>query len=219
MSQAKHQPTDNDDVPLDLQRALALVTEAETKARKQLHGYSPLIYLIWGIVWLLGFGALHGSRFGWLGLEYLPALSFAAAVMAVGVIATIVLVARHSSGIRGHSAFLGSVYGIGWALGFAVVGVLSSIIGRSVDDFWVRGMLINSIAVLVVGLMYITGGITFNDVTQVAMGVWFLVVNFVALAIGADHFLTVFFIFGSGGFLVGAAVETVRQRRQESFRA
>ncbi|NJC23469.1 hypothetical protein BJ994_002545 [Arthrobacter pigmenti] len=215
MNQPRNVDTDSEQ-PLDLQRALALVSDAETKARKQLHGNDALIYLVWGVVWLLGFGALHGSRFDWLPLEYVVALSFAAAVMAVGVIATILLVAKHSSGVRGHSTFIGTVYGIAWMLGFAVVAVLSGTIGVAVDDFWVRGMLINSIAVLVVGLMYITGGAMFNDRTQIFMGAWFLIIDFIAIITGPERFLTVFFVFGSGGFLVGAAIVTLRQRRSSS---
>ncbi|WP_019482194.1 MULTISPECIES: hypothetical protein [unclassified Arthrobacter] len=205
------------DQPLDLHNALRVVKSAEDTARRELRGNEALLYLVWGLSWLLGFGTLHGSRFGWLPLSHEPALAIFGVFLLIAIVITIVTTGRYSRGIRGHSAFLGAMYGVAWALGFLVMGTLSGIIANVVDDFWVRGMLINGIAILIVGLLYITGGTTFNDKTQSLMGVWFLVINMVALLSGSEHYLTVFFIFGSGGFLAGAAVETVRRRQQRQL--
>lgn len=205
------------DKPLDLHNALRVVQSAEDTARRELRGNEALLYLVWGLAWLFGFGALHGSRFGWLPLSYEPALGVFGVFLLIAIIITIITTGRYSRGIRGHTAFIGAMYGVAWALGFLVMGTLSGIIANVVDDFWVRGMLINGIAILIVGLLYITGGTTFNDKTQTVMGIWFLVVNMAALLSGSEHFLTVFFIFGSGGFLVAAAVETVRRRQQRQL--
>lgn len=205
----------HDDKPLDLHSALRVVGDAEMKARKELRGNEALLYLVWGLAWLLGFGTLHGSRFEWLPLEFGPALGIFGVILLIAIVTTIVVAGRYSRGIRGHSAFIGAMYGIAWALGFLVMGTLSGVIANVVDDFWVRGMLINSIAILIVGLLYITGGTTFNDKTQSVMGIWFLVVNMAALLAGSEHFLTVFFIFGSGGFLVAALAETLRCRPRQ----
>lgn len=201
------------DKPLDLHNALRLVASAEDTARRELRGNEALLYLIWGLAWLLGFGALHGARFGWLPFNYGFALAVFGSFLLVAVVVTIVLTGRYSRGLRGHTSFIGGMYGTAWALGFIVMGTISGIILNVVDDFWVRGMLMNSIAILIVGLLYITGGTTFNDKTQSVMGIWFLVVNMAALLSGSEHYLTVFFIFGSGGFLVAALVEALRRRK------
>ncbi|WP_253905827.1 hypothetical protein [Arthrobacter sp. H5] len=171
-----------------------------------------MTYLIWGLAWLVGFGILHGSRFGWLPFDYEVALLAFGAILLVAIVGTILMVGRYARGIRGHSAFIGAMYGVAWALGFLVMGILSGIIAQVVEDFWLRGMLINGMAILIVGLLYITGGTTFNDRIQSSMGIWFLLINIAALMSGPDHYLTVFFIFGSGGFLVGALVATLRRR-------
>ncbi|MBG6179555.1 hypothetical protein [Arthrobacter sp. CAN_A1] len=204
----------NGEQPLDLHSALRVVHQAETTARRELRGNEAVLYLVWGLAWLLGFGALHGARFGWLPIDYEPALGVFGVVILIAIVITIIFAGRYSRGIRGHTAFIGAMYGVAWALGFLVMGTLSGIIANVVDDFWVRGMLINGIAILIVGLLYITGGTTFNDKTQSIMGIWFLVVNMIALLSGSGHYLTVFFIFGSGGFLVAALVETLRRRQQ-----
>ncbi|WP_026553505.1 hypothetical protein [Arthrobacter sp. H20] len=205
------------DQPLDLHSALRVVQSAEDTARRELRGNETLLYLMWGLAWLFGFGTLHGARFGWLPLDYGVALGIFGSILLIAVVITIVLTGRYSRGLRGHTSFIGGMYGAAWALGFLVMGTLSGIILNVVDDFWVRGMLMNSIAILIVGLLYITGGTTFNDKTQSVMGIWFLVVNMAALLSGSGHYLTVFFIFGSGGFLVAALVEALRRRQQRQL--
>lgn len=200
------------DEPLDPGTALAIVQNAERSTRRQLNGNTPLVYLLWGLAWLAGYGALEGSRRGWLPLEPPSALVVLGAVLLVATAATVALSVRGSLGIRGHSAFQGGMHGASWVLGFLIMGILSMIIGRAVDDFWLRGMLINSIAVLIVGLLYIAGGTTFNDRRQCWLGVWLLVVTAAALISGPDHFLTVYLYLGSGGMLAGSLAEYLATR-------
>lgn len=204
------------DQPLDLARALRVVDEAENSARRQLGGNTALVYLIWGLAWLAGYGALEVSKRGWLPLEPATALVVLGVALALALAATMVLTTRGYRGIRGHSAFQGGMYGASWGLGFLIMGILSGIIVRAVDDFWLRGMLINSIAVLIAGLLYITGGTTFNDRRQSYLGVWLLVVTIAALMSGPDFFLTVFLYLGSGGLLAGALAEHVGNRRRKT---
>lgn len=205
---------DRDSQAFDLQSALKIVRDAETDARRQLGLNEALLYLTWGLAWLLGYGVLHGSRFGWLAIDQGPAYLVSGLCILAGVLVTLVLVTRQTRGIKGNSSFIGGMYGSAWALGFLVLGTLSARISEAVDDFWLAGLIINSISVMIVGLLYITGGTTFDSRTQAVLGVWFLVVNMVAIISGPEHFLTVFFVFGSGGFLIGAVIEYLRRRAQ-----
>lgn len=200
--------------PLDLAGAVRIVEEAERSTRRQLGGNTALVYLVWGLTWLIGYGALDGSRRGWLPLEPAAALTVLGAALLLALISTVVLTTRGNRGIRGPSAFQGGMYGASWGLGFLIMGILSGIIGRAVEDFWLSGMLINSIAVLIAGLLYITGGTTFNDRRQSYLGVWLLLVTVAALISGPDHFLTVFLYLGSGGLLTGALTEYLGTRRR-----
>ncbi|MBG6216174.1 hypothetical protein IWX75_000611 [Arthrobacter sp. CAN_A6] len=200
--------------PFDLQSALNVVRDAEAEARRQLGPNEVVLYLVWGLAWLLGYGALHGSRFGWLPIGRGSAFLVFGLCILAGVLVTLIMAARQSHGIRGNSSFIGAMYGSAWALGFLVMGTLSGLVAQGIDDFWLAGLIINSIAVLIVGLLYITGGTTFNDRNQAVLGIWFLVVDMIAIISGPEHFLTVFFVLGSGGFLVGATIEYPRRRMQ-----
>lgn len=208
-----------EDQPLDLTAALRIVEDAERSARRQLAGNGALIYLVWGAAWIAGYGALEGSRKGWLSLEPEAALVVLGVSLAVATLVTVAVFIQGSRGIRGNTAFQGSMYGASWALGFLVMGILSARIGREIEDFWLRGMLINSIAVLVVGLLYITGGAAFNDRRQCALGVWLLLVTAAALIAGPEYFLTVFLYLGSGGMLAGAAAEFLATRKRKPVAA
>ena len=201
--------------PLGLEAALAIVEDAERSTRRQLNGNASLVYLLWGLAWIAGYGALEGSRRGWLPLEPDSALIVLGAALQTATVTTVVLSLRSTLGVRGHSAFQGGMYGASWAMGFLIMGILSLSIGRAVDDFWLRGMLINSIAVLIVGLLYVTGGTTFNDRRQCYLGLWLLAVTAAALVSGPDHFLTVYLYLGSGGMLAGSLAEHLGTRKRE----
>ena len=204
------------DRPLHPGAALAIVENAERSTRRQLTGNAALIYLLWGLAWLTGYGALDGSRRGWLPLEPASALIVLGAALLIATAATVAVSIRAALGIRGHSAFQAGMYGASWILGFLVMGILSMSIGRAVDDFWLRGMLINSSAVLIVGLLYISGGTVYNDPRQCWLGLWLLAVTAAALLSGPDHFLTVNLYLGSGGMLAGSLAEYLGTRSRAS---
>ena len=207
------QPGEPEEAPLDLHAALRLVNDAETKAREELQGNEAGVYLIWGFAWLIGYGAMHAARFGWLPLSAGASLTVFGITVLAALASTVFIVTRQRRGIRGHSSFVGAMYGGAWALGFMVMGTLSGVVGAAVEDFWLTGMIINGIALLIVGLMYMVGGAMFNDKSQARLGIWFLVVNIVALLAGPANFMTVCFILGPLGFFAGAVAETLRRRR------
>ncbi|MCC9197009.1 hypothetical protein QNO08_15315 [Arthrobacter sp. zg-Y820] len=204
------------DEPLDLRAALQIVEDAERSVHRQLSGNAAMVYLLWGLTWVVGYGALEGSRRGWLPLEPGAALVVLGVALAAATVSTVAMTIRGTRGLRGHTAFQGGMYGASWALGFLIMGILSGIIGRTVEDFWMRGMLINSIAVLIAGLLYITGGTTFNDRRQSFLGVWLLVVTIAALLSGPAYFLTVFLYLGSGGLLAGSLAEYLGTRKRKT---
>ena len=206
--------TRSTDEPLDLGAALSIVENAERDARRRLNGNASLIYLLWGLAWLAGYGALEGSRRGWLPLEPASALIVLGAALLIATVATVAVSVRASLGIRGLSAFQSRMYGASWILGFLIMGILSMSIGRAVDDFWLRGMLINSTAILIVGLLYVSGGAAFNDRRQCYLGLWLLLVTAAALLSGPDHFLTVYLYLGSGGMLAGSLAEYLATRKR-----
>ncbi|GLB68726.1 hypothetical protein [Arthrobacter mangrovi] len=200
------------EAPLDLHAAFRLVNDAEAKARQELYGNEAVIYVIWGTAWLLGYGTLHGSRFGWLPVGSGQGLAVHGGCILAALVSTVVLISRRNRVIRGHSSYLGALYGGGWALGFLTMGCLGAVVGAMTADFWLRSMALNGIAILIVGLMYLAGGAMFNDRNQAVLGVWFLVVNVVSLLAGPLHFLTVLAVLGPLGFFGAAVAGSIRRR-------
>lgn len=203
----------NPSAEFDPRAAMALADETAAKARQSLYPHTPVLYFIWGTAWLIGYGALHGGRYDWLPLTETAALLVLFSVLLVAAVFSAVLGIRSSIGLRGSTALQGAIYGWSWALGFVVVGLLSGIIATAVPQPDMRGLIINSMAILLVGIMYMLGGALWHDMAMVAMGIWFLVVDVVAMILGADYYLLVFLTLGVLGFYAGTIVELVRVRR------
>ncbi|WP_051298908.1 hypothetical protein [Arthrobacter castelli] len=201
----------------DPRAAMSLADATEAKTARALFPHTPLLYAGWGTAWLIGYGALHGAEHGWLPLSTPAALIVLFAMIALGVVVSAILTVRASVGIRGASSFQGGLYGWTWVLAFVVVGLLAGIIADSIAATDLRGLIINSLAVLVVGMMYMCGGAMWRDIPMAALGVWFLVVDVVGMVAGPQHYLTVFVTLGVLGFYVGAVVELVRSRRRRSL--
>ncbi len=197
-------------------QALQVATDSEAQASKTLHPRVALLYVAWGTAWLIGYGVLHGSSHGWLPLEYSTALVIFGAAIILGVASSIWLTVTVSIGIRGDSAFQGAVYGWSWMLSFAVVFFIASRIGQISTDPQFTGMLANSLAVLVVGMMYMFGGALWREIPMLVLGIWFLLVDVVSLIAGPDGFITVFLTLGVGGFYAAAVATYLQQRRRAS---
>lgn len=194
--------------------AYALADKTEYDSSRALSPNLVLMYAVWGTAWLIGFGAFHGASKGWLPIAYSLAATIFAICIVAGVAVSAVLGIRSGSGVRGQGSFQGAVYGWSWMLGFATVFVLSARIGSLDLDFELTGMLINSIAILVVGLMYAAGAALWHETPMLVLAVWFTVVNIVSLIAGPSHYLLIFMTLGVAGFYGAAIVEWLRGHRQ-----
>ncbi|GAB3530609.1 hypothetical protein [Arthrobacter monumenti] len=203
----------NPSAEFDPRAAMALADETAARARQSLYPHTPVLYFIWGTAWLIGYGALHGARYDWLPLAETAALLVHLSALVAAAVFSAILGIRSSVGLRGSTARQGAIYGWSWALGFAVVGLLSGIIATAIQQPDVRGLIINSMAIMLVGIMYMLGGALWHDMAMVAMGIWFLVVNVAAMILGPDYYLLVFLTLGVLGFYGGSIVELVRVRR------
>ncbi len=203
-----------DSETFDPRQALRIAAETEDRAGRTLQPRVALQYLIWGTAWLIGYGSLHGATHNWLPLSSSTALILFSIVVVLGVASSALLSITVSRGIRGESAFQGAVYGWTWMLAFAVVFFAASRIGSISTDQAFNGMIINALAILVVGMMYMSGGALWRDVPMLALGIWFLLVDIVSLIAGPTGFITVFLILGVGGFYAAALVTFLQQRRR-----
>lgn len=198
----------------DPRQALQVSSETEARTGRTLQPRVALQYVIWGSAWLIGYGVLHGSSHGWLPLEYSTALIIFGIAITLGVASSIWLSITVSIGIRGESAFRGAVYGWTWLLGFAVVFFAANRIAQVGTDQQFTGMMVNALAVLVVGMMYMSGGALWRDIPMLVLGIWFLLVDVMSLIAGPEQFITVYLTLGVGGFYAAALVTNLQQRRR-----
>lgn len=197
----------------DPREALRVANATEASTGRALQPRVSLQYAIWGTAWLVGYGALHGSVHGWLSLSYDTALIIFSIVVVLGIVSSILLSISVSVGVRGDSAFQGAVYGWTWMLAFATVFFIASRIGQVSTSQPYTGMLVNALAVLVVGMMYMSGGALWRDKPMLVLGIWFLVVDVVSLIAGPNGFITVYLTLGVAGFYLAALVTVLQQRR------
>lgn len=200
----------------DPREALRVANATEASTGRALQPRVCLQYAIWGTAWLIGYGALHGSVHGWLSLNYGTALIIFSIVVLLGIVSSIVLSISVSVGVRGDSAFQGAVYGWTWMLAFATVFFIASRIGQVSTNQQFTGMLVNALAVLVVGMMYMSGGALWRDKPMLVLGIWFLVVDVVSLIAGPSGFITVYLTLGVAGFYIAALVTFLQQRQHTS---
>ena len=199
---------------LDPRAALASMNQAAAATRASIEPNTAVIYFVWSAAYLLGYGLLHGAAFSWLPLAYGTALLIGAAVLLAAVAYTAVAGIRSGSQIRGDSKFAGMAYGMSWMGGFLIVALFSIAISRLLagTDQLVTGWLINSVAILVVGIMYMAGAAIFGDRPMFLLGACFTVLNAAGLIAGAQAFISIFAIGGPILFIAAGVLALVRRR-------
>lgn len=201
-----------DEGHLDPAEALALAESQQRAVGLSFVKPVALLYLVWGVSWLLGFLAL------WLGYvtEWVP---ISAAGIAFGVLITAAIVtsaivgSRIGRGVQGSSEFQGIVYGLSWPLtGFAFAAVGMGLISQGMSTE-LASVYFPSAYALMVGILYMVGGALWNARSQLVLGIVLLVIGSVAPFFGAPHNNLVMAIGGGGAFLIGAAHFMIVLRR------
>lgn len=195
---------DDESVPLDPAAALRVIDEQTAEVGTRATNTQAILFAVWGLAYLVGFGALAldpsaTTVYSW------RIVVFGCAMFA-GIATSFGLGARFGSGVRGPSRSAGLMIGLTWLLVFASSGFISRAIFESDIAPKKAFMIVAGISVLLVGALYTAFGAMSNDVPFFLLGVWFLVVDGVAMLVGTPTYLTIMALLGGGGFLVGAAV-------------
>lgn len=208
---------DDDGASLDPLTSLQLVTDQRRRTDASLDADPRLLYGVWGVAWLVGFGLF------WLSSPFrvagplldipLPVVGvvYAALLLAAAVV-SIAHTARMARGLRGVSARTGAMYGWSWTLGFVALPCIVLTAGRLGANDEVLALLWPAVSGLVVGLLYLAGGAIWDDTTQYAIGAWLVVTTAVGALFGPTGLYLVMALAGGGGFLLAAAWSTWRRR-------
>ncbi|MCP2263345.1 hypothetical protein ACFQHV_05870 [Promicromonospora thailandica] len=209
---------DGDGGALDAAETLRLIREQQERARDATGPDGRLLFGAWGLAWLIGYLAMWttartaGLPAAWAGWVF-------AGCIVGAMVFTIVHSVTRTAGVRGVSARIGAMYGWTWFLAFLGLGVLLGAMGRAGAEPEIMAIAANGFAALITGLLYIAGGMLFEEYRMSAVGGWMLVTAVVAAFAGMPHTYLVMALAGGGGFLAMAVVEHVLRRRRRSTSA
>lgn len=205
----------SDPAGIDPAETLRMIRHQQEAARDATEPDGRLLFGAWGLAWLIGYLAMWitardtGRPEGWAG--------WVLAGCIVGAVAfTIVHSVTRTAGTRGASARIGAMYGWTWFLAFTAFGVMLGAMGDAGASSEVMAIAANGFACLIVGLMYIAGGLLFEEVRMFAIGAWMLVTAVLAAFAGMPNTYLVMAVAGGGGFLAMVAVEQVLRARRRS---
>jgi hypothetical protein len=191
---------------MDVVQAAALLDQTQRSTRQALQAPYALIYLTWGLAWLIGLGAM------WLSVRaqqpYHGPSGLSAAVlgtlMGVASLVTSLLIVRATRGVGGHSAVQGLIWGMAFSAGFASWFAIAGAIDHYGASRAVLGITYAVGPVLVTGLVYMVAAAVWAESSMLILGAWLVVICVVAAWSGPVNVLLVEALTGGGGFLVAS---------------
>lgn len=202
----------DDDAPLDPAALAALIDAQQARVRAQIDVDGRLLFGVWGIAWLVGFGAMGLTANGVLDLHPAVAGGIFAALLVTGGVVTTVHTSIRSRGVRGISSTQGAMYGWAWCLGFTGIGTLGFAVVRATSDQDLVAMVMTIASTTLVAALYMAGGAIWGDRVQFTLGAWIAVTTIASAVVGYPQMQLVMAVAGGGGMLVAGAIEAVRRR-------
>lgn len=210
-----HDVTDDDLPPgTDPAALLALIAAERERTRRRTAPTLAVIGTAWGLAWLVGYLTLYGTFDG----EISPWWAFATfgGLLMLAVVITAVHTARRSSGLRGESATVGAMYGWTWVIGFVAAALLFGGVARADAGPETMALVSNGVSCIVVGLIYLAGGMLWREWRMFALGGWIALVAGAASLAGPPTVYLVMALAGGGGFLLAALLDGIASRRRTS---
>jgi len=207
----------DDDAPLDAATALELLQSQRRSVEQQMGSFVPVITATWGVVWLVGFGALwaiDGAR-PVLALPLAVAVTVFVVAMLVGVAVSAWFGIRSSRGIRSNpaTAFTGALYGVTWMIGAVGIAVLGTALRSRGMTPELANFYYPSAYVLLVGVLYLVAGAIWRSVPSAVGGGALVVIAAVAPFLPYPAHYAFFAIAGGGAFLLLALASRLQLLR------
>jgi hypothetical protein len=197
-----------EDQDMSVAQAAAIAADARRHARQELVISAPVVYLAWGLVWLVGYGAMWLSVRGQHPYRGPSGVSIAAVLALAGFAAVAVLVVarRATAGIGGRSARYRRIIVAAWASGYLILllvqaGISGSVSARALAFVGLAGPL------LLAGLIYILASVLGRDRPAFALGAWLVLAGASCAWLAPAAVLATCALAGGGAFLLIAAIE------------
>jgi hypothetical protein len=198
----------DDDQQMGVQEAAAIVQDARSQARRELVINAPVVYAAWGLVWLIGYGAMWLSVRGQHPYRAPSAVSVAAVVLlAVVAAATVFLVIRRAAeGIGGKTARYRSITLATWGTGYLTVLLVQGAISGSVSAR-TQAFVDFACPLLLAGMVYLLVSVLGRNLPAFAIGAWLVVVAACCAWLTPAAMLASCALAGGAGFFLIAFVE------------
>jgi hypothetical protein len=197
-----------EDQDMSVQQAAAIVRDARAHARMELVINAPAVYLAWGLVWLLGYGAMWLSVRGQHPYSGPSGVSIASVFVLAGFAAAAILVIAHraAAGTGGRSARYRLIILATWAAGYLILLLVQAAISSSVSA---RALAFADFAgpVLLAGLTYILASALGRSRTALALGAWLVIAGASCAWLAPAAILAACALAGGGAFLLTAVIE------------
>lgn len=210
---------DDDPSPMSAEESLNLIAQQNRRLRRELGGGPARMFAAWALAYIIGWGLAYvsvqpGSPVpGWVSAVVTGVLILGA------IVATAYYSARAGRGIRGRSRLIGAMYGWSWAIGFTGLWVINYGITRAAAmPLEQISLLWTGSSLLVVGLLYLAGGMIFEDRLFYGLGGWMIVSAAAGVLVGYPANFLVLAACGGGGFLLASIVYFLREWRGKPVR-
>jgi len=137
---------------------------------------------------------------------------FAALILGAAVASAVVGV-RSNRGIKGTSDFVGTVYGISWALLGGAVGTIGYALIRAGSSDAAVAIYYTSAYALLVGAMYLAGTMLWRSVDQLVIAIVMIVAAAVTGFFGAPGNMLAMALIAGPALLLGGVIALARLRR------
>jgi hypothetical protein len=198
-----------EDRDMSVQEAAAVVQDARARAGRELVISAPVVYVAWGLVWLLGYGGMWLSVRGQHPYQGPSGVAVAAVFVLAGfaVAAVLVIASKAVAGVDGRSARDRRIILATWGTGYLIVLVLQAALSSSVST---RTLAFVDFAgpVLLAGLTYTVAFALGRSRPALALGAWLVLVGASCAWLAPATILATCALAGGAGFLLMALIET-----------
>jgi hypothetical protein len=206
--------TGTDDDQLDVHEAAAIMADAREHALRELRASYPLLFTVWGLFFLIGYGVLWLSVRGqhpYTGPTP-PALLVLTLLLAAAGVTTVISVGRAATGVGGATAALRRVHGLAQVLGLVGVFTLEGGLAHAHASDSLLGVYGAVAPMLVTGVVYAASPASWQDWSTRTLGGWLVLVAAGSAYAGPVGVWGIVGLAACLGFLVMAVVVRRRER-------
>jgi hypothetical protein len=196
---------------MDAQGAALIMQQARERAGAELRVRRPVLFVTWGLVLLIGYGAMWLSVRGqhpYHGPAW-PTLLLSLLLLLIALIVTAQVVDRAASGIGGRSELRRGIFALAVVAGYAALLIEKTALANAGASRPVQAVLGATAPLLAAGLVFVASSALAArlDWARLSLGLWLLAVAAGGAWGGPVTTLAACALAGGGGILLMAAIE------------